>query len=338
MARGKKPGKKADTDHTLGKRKTQPEASEEVPMEDELVAPAQKKRKGGKKGKTETHAAEPATESLPEEQNQDLVQPSFRSKEKILLLTSRGISPRYRHLMLDLVQLLPNSKKDAKLDTKSQRHVINEVADMKGCNNVIFFETRKHKDLYIWMAKTPNGPTVKFHCTNVHTMAELKLSGNHLKGSRPLLSFSEAFDGQAHWQVMKEVLTHMFATPRGHPRSKPFVDHVLSFSIADNRLWIRNYQVVPSPEKKRVTADSLGLVEVGPRLTLNPIKILEGSFGGPVLYSNPTYVSPNLVRAEAKRMKAGKYSAKLKNKERRKGHALANPLPVSELADVFTEG
>jgi len=33
--------------------------------------------------------------------------------------------------MLDLVQLLPNSKKDAKLDTKSQRHVINEVADMK---------------------------------------------------------------------------------------------------------------------------------------------------------------------------------------------------------------
>lgn len=53
----------------------------------------------------------------------------------------------------------------------------------------------------------------------------------------------QAFDKQAHWQVMKEILTHMFATPRGHPRSKPFVDHVLSFSVADNRLWIRNYQV-----------------------------------------------------------------------------------------------
>lgn len=336
MARGKKPGKKSSDDGPLGKRKAQQEASVEEPMEEEeLVVPAQKKRKNGKKGKTEATEHVPVSES--EEQSADLVQPTFRSKEKILLLTSRGISPRYRHLMLDLVQLLPNSKKDAKLDTKSQRHVINEVADMKGCNDVIFFETRKHKDLYIWMAKTPSGPTIKFHCTNVHTMAELKLSGNHLKGSRPLLSFSEAFDKQAHWQVMKEILTHMFATPRGHPRSKPFVDHVLSFSVADNRLWIRNYQVVPSPEKKRVTADSLGLVEVGPRLTLNPIKILEGSFGGPVLYSNPTYVSPNLVRAEAKRMKAGKYSAKLKNKERRKGHALANPLPVSELADVFTE-
>lgn len=33
--------------------------------------------------------------------------------------------------MLDLLQLLPHSKKDAKLDTKSDRGVINEVADMK---------------------------------------------------------------------------------------------------------------------------------------------------------------------------------------------------------------
>ena len=33
--------------------------------------------------------------------------------------------------MLDLLQLIPNSKKDAKLDTKSQRKVINEVADLK---------------------------------------------------------------------------------------------------------------------------------------------------------------------------------------------------------------
>ncbi len=33
--------------------------------------------------------------------------------------------------MLDLLQLVPNSKKDAKLDTKSQRNVINEVADLK---------------------------------------------------------------------------------------------------------------------------------------------------------------------------------------------------------------
>ena len=133
-------------------------------------------------------------------------------------------------------------------------------------------QARKKKDLYVWLAKTPLGPSVKFHVANgkglsfasqisrpvaagsmaiplflmgcftaivqlsaalvassccefssnmefwgtiqvlcqglghstgwpntmtvscacaVHTMAELKLSGNHLKGSRPVLSFDE---------------------------------------------------------------------------------------------------------------------------------------------------
>ncbi|KAK8643838.1 hypothetical protein V6N13_013115 [Hibiscus sabdariffa] len=44
---------------------------------------------------------------------------------------------------------------------------------------------RKHQDLYMWMAKSPNGPSVKFLVNAVHTMEELKLTGNHLKGSRP---------------------------------------------------------------------------------------------------------------------------------------------------------
>ena len=43
----------------------------------------------------------------------------------------RTMHPRYRHLLMDVMQLLPHSKKDAKLDTKSDRGVINEVADMK---------------------------------------------------------------------------------------------------------------------------------------------------------------------------------------------------------------
>ena len=44
------------------------------------------------------------------------------------------------------------------------------------------------------------------------------------------------------------------------------------------------------------------------------------------------------VRAEAKRQMSGKYSAKLATTQKRKTHAEANPLPVSELADVFKEG
>ena len=41
------------------------------------------------------------------------------------------------------------------------------------------------------------------------------------------------------------------------------------------------------------------------------------------------------TRAAARREKAGKYAAKLQKTQKRKKHAQANPLPISELSDVF---
>lgn len=258
---------------------------------------------------------------------------SLRSKEKVLILSTRGITFRYRHLMNDLIQLLPHCKKDNKLDTKNDRNIINEVADMKSCTSVIFFEVRKKLDLYLWLAKTPAGPSVKFHVQNVHTMAELKLSGNHLKGSRPVLSFHKAFDTEPHLQLLKELISQLFSTPKRHHKSKPFFDHVLSFSVADGRIWMRNYQVVNPVEKKK--AETASLVEVGPRMCLNPIKIFEGSFGGKTLFENPAYISPNAVRSAVKKKQAGKYKTKIGSKERHKAHVMANPLPRNVVDEVF---
>ena len=68
--------------------------------------------------------------------------------------------------MNDIHSLLPHSRKDAKLDTKTKLYQLNELADLYNCNNVLFFEARKGKDLYIWMSKAPNGPTVKMHLQN----------------------------------------------------------------------------------------------------------------------------------------------------------------------------
>lgn len=36
----------------------------------------------------------------------------------------------------------------------------------QGCSSVLYFEARKHKDLYLWVAKAPGGPSAKFHVTN----------------------------------------------------------------------------------------------------------------------------------------------------------------------------
>ncbi|KAI7835875.1 hypothetical protein COHA_010223 [Chlorella ohadii] len=284
----------------------------------------QQKQQGGGKARQQGDAAQAA----PPAAAVVAAQPAaVRNKEKVLLLSSRGITYRFRHLMLDVTQLLPHSKKDAKLDTKSERGVINEVADLKGCSSVLYFEARKHKDLYLWAAKSPAGPSVKFHVTNVHTLEELKLSGNHLKGSRPVLSFDKNFDEEPHLQLLKEMLTQVFATPKRHPKSKPFFDHVLSFSVADGRIWLRNYQVLPDPDKKKAGRDAVTLVE--------PIKMFAGSFGGPVIYENAAYVSPNTIRSMLKRRQQGKYASKVASREGRKQHVAANPLPHDELADVF---
>lgn len=278
-----------------------------------------------------THA-EPSTSQ--EDGGSKQIQPSTAaSREKVLILSTRGITFRYRHLMNDLIQLLPHCKKDNKLDTKNDRNIINEVADMKSCTSVIFFEVRKKMDLYIWIAKTPAGPSVKFLVQNVHTMAELKLSGNHLKGTRPVLSFHKSFDVEPHLQLLKELLTQVFSTPKRHHKSKPFFDHVLSFSVTDGRIWVRNYQVVSVVEKKK--AENASLVEVGPRMCLNPIKIFEGSFGGKTLYDNPEYISPNAVRSAMKKKQAGKYKSKVQTRHEHKAHVAANPMHRDDVEEVF---
>lgn len=68
--------------------------------------------------------------------------------------------------MNDLHSLIPHSRKDAKLDTKTKLYQLNEIAELYNCNNIFFFEARKGKDLYAWLSKPPNGPTVKFHLQN----------------------------------------------------------------------------------------------------------------------------------------------------------------------------
>lgn len=105
-------------------------------------------------------------------------------------------------------------KLDAKLDSKHQLPLLNELCDLSNCNNALFFEARrKHGDLYLWAAKAPNGPSIRFHVLNAHTMDELKMTGNCLKGSRPIVVFDKAFDESPHFMVIKEVLSNVSVYP-----------------------------------------------------------------------------------------------------------------------------
>uniref|UniRef100_F7E3M4 Ribosome biogenesis protein BRX1 homolog n=1 Tax=Xenopus tropicalis TaxID=8364 RepID=F7E3M4_XENTR len=233
----------------------------------------------------------------------------WKNKERVLIFSSRGINFRTRHLMQDLRTLMPHTKAETKMDRKDKLFVVNEVCEMKNCNKCIYFEAKKKQDLYMWLSNSPEGPSAKFLVQNIHTLAELKMSGNCLKGSRPILSFDPAFDRDPHYALLKELLTQIFGTPRYHPRSQPFVDHVFTFSIADNRIWFRNYQVIE---------EDAALVEIGPRFVLNLIKIFKGSFGGPTLYENPHYQSPNMHRRMIRMATAAKVKEKQQVKELQK--------------------
>lgn len=91
---------------------------------------------------------------------------TYRNKQKVLVSCSRGCTARYRHLMNDLRTLMPHHKRDVKLDSKDSLPILNEVCEMKNCNYSVFFEVRKRQDLYMWLSKTPNGPSAKFLCVN----------------------------------------------------------------------------------------------------------------------------------------------------------------------------
>lgn len=81
---------------------------------------------------------------------------------------------------------------------------------------------------------------------SVHTLAELKMTGNCLLHSRPLLVFDREFDDRIELRVVKELFIQTFGTPRNHPKSKPFFDHVISLFLCDNKIFFRHYQVSQS--------------------------------------------------------------------------------------------
>lgn len=161
-------------------------------------------------------------------------------------------------------------------------------------------------------------------------------AGNCLKGGRGVVVFDSSFDdkgpvmgggayGTEYRGLIREMLRSVFCVPkRGVKGMKPFIDRIIGVFGVDGKIWIRVYEIRESekthkkstenedgkPPKAAKSKDGLpdvSLVEIGPRFVLTPIVILEGSFGGPVIYENKEYVSPNQVRREIREAKASRY-------------------------------
>ena len=255
------------------KRKQEPEPEEELEEEEEAEASDAEEEEEQDTSDDENNVS---TEEESEPINPaPVIKSSFKSdgryhnKQRLLIVSSRGITARYRHLLEDLRTLIPHNKKESKLDAGKNYSgnsagggygaAVNEIAEVRGCHTALFLECRKRgQDGYLWLGRTfhansayneeetgniskkqlmiTGGPSVKFHITNIHTMDELKMTGNCMKGSRPILSFDKSFDTIDHLKILKHVLVDVFGTPRGHPKSKPFVDRVMGFYYADGKV------------------------------------------------------------------------------------------------------
>ncbi|KAK6638478.1 hypothetical protein RUM43_006745 [Polyplax serrata] len=284
------------------------------------------KKKGTLKRKF-TETEEPVEEELPPttRRSDEPVKKKVKwiNKQRVLVLALRGGTHLHRHLMEDIRTLLPHAKKDNKVEKTNNLGVLNEIAESKNCNKSVLFETRRKNDLYIWMSNHEGGPSAKFGVESIYTMKELKLTGNCLKGSRPLLTFDETFTKEPHYQLLKELFVQIFSTPNHHPKSQPFIDHVLTFSVVDNKIWFRNYQILSEDGalaeigKTNTSCDtSLCIFSLpGPRFVLNPVKIFSGSYGGEVLWDNPNYISTTMFRRLLNKKKGNRYLERKEQKE-----------------------
>ena len=247
---------------------------------------------------------------------------------------SRGVTSTNIEVVEDLLKLMPHSRKDHKFNKREPLTNIAEVAQLSGCKLALYLEARKMTDLYLWAADVSSenmGPSAKFLVEKIKPMGDTRLTGNCLLGSRPYLSFDASFGTAPHLQLLRHLLTAVFSIPKGHPKSKPFHDHVMSFTVVKGRIVIRHYQVVP-PTK---TSED-GLVEIGPRLALVPIKFFGGAFGGATLYDNGAFISPNVARSEVKRKRKGDAIGHVAQKQRRRDKvATKGALPDDPLDDVF---
>lgn len=60
----------------------------------------------------------------------------WTNRERVLVMCSRGVSYIGRHLMKDMMRMMPHCRTDSKLDNKKDLSVLNELAEMGHANKV----------------------------------------------------------------------------------------------------------------------------------------------------------------------------------------------------------
>lgn len=223
-------------------------------------------------------------------------------QHRVMSLMGRGITALHSDLKDDFERLMPHAKREAKYDCSRPTSGMLEVARMRHCDTIAFWETKHHRDLILWVSRYPHGPTVKFHVYAIKTSNQAGFLGNFRRYTRPVLSFSSSFDDRRRPEVriFKECLKQLLGTPHLHHRSAPFVDHVVQLTKLGpaDQIHLRTYEITGgNPEE-------MELREAGPSATLVPMAILRGCMAGDLLWTNGGYMGPTQQLALQRELRA----------------------------------
>ncbi|KAL8437748.1 hypothetical protein Efla_006640 [Eimeria flavescens] len=190
-----------------------------------------------------------------------------------------------------------------KWEKKEKLQDLTELCQLRSCNNVLYLEQRKN-DALLHISKVPLGPTFIARLMNVETLRELRLTGNCLLHSRPLLLFSPEFEKVVYLRLLKELFVQVFGTPRNHPKSKPFFDHIAPLVVGEGG-------DADNPHRQTY-------IEIGPRFVMDPVKILEGSFCGRTLFRNAEYIATRDLLRPRRLQEALTFARRQHQKEKRR--------------------
>lgn len=86
---------------------------------------------------------------------------NWRNRQRTLVVASRTLTSNQLGIFEDFKNLLPHSKTESKVEKKNSVDQLEFDCEIKHCSNLMYFE-RKGKTVYLYLAKFPSGPTVKY--------------------------------------------------------------------------------------------------------------------------------------------------------------------------------
>lgn len=206
--------------------------------------------------------------------------------------------------------MLPFTAKDIAVNKDKRKEIIDFSHKMAVSHLIEFSQSEKATTMKI--CKLPRGPTVYFTVTEYCShkdikkgFREAKVKHSEINTNHPAVTILNNFNttNAPHIKLAAATLQNMFPPvdlKKFNPKNAKRV--VLFNYLSDESIEMRQYTIKIDGEGKK---KDVSLVEVGPRMTLKVLKILEGCFTGDTIYHSYITKTPQEVQeAKVKKQKS----------------------------------